>query len=60
MTGKFVIRRDKFGEYRWVLKAGNGEIIASDHGGYAAKASALNAIEAVRKNAAVATIEDQS
>lgn len=59
MAGKFVITKDKKGEYRFALKAGNGEIIAISEG-YAAKASALNGIESVRKNAADATIDDQS
>jgi uncharacterized protein len=59
MAGKFVISKDKKGEFRFVLKAGNGEIIAMSEG-YAAKASALNGIESVRKNAADATVVDES
>ncbi|CAN5600608.1 hypothetical protein BH10ACT7_BH10ACT7_19080 [soil metagenome] len=59
MAGKFVISKDKKGEFRFVLKAGNGEIIAISEG-YAAKASALNGIESVRKNAADATVVDES
>lgn len=59
MAGKFVITKDKKGEYRFSLKAGNGEVIAISEG-YAAKASALNGIESVRKNAADATVVDES
>lgn len=59
MAGKFVVTKDKKGEFRFVLKAGNGEIIAMSEG-YAAKASALNGIESVRKNAADAKVDDQS
>lgn len=59
MAGKFVISKDKKGEFRFVLKAGNGEIIAMSEG-YAAKASAVNGIESVRKNAADATVVDES
>jgi hypothetical protein len=59
MAGKFVITKDKKGEFRFVLKAGNGEIIAMSEG-YAAKASALNGIESVRKNAADATVVDET
>lgn len=59
MAGKFVITKDKKGEFRFVLKAGNGEVIAMSEG-YAAKASALNGIESVRKNAADATVVDES
>lgn len=59
MAGKFVITKDKKGEFRFSLKAGNGEVIAISEG-YAAKASALNGIESVRKNAADATVVDES
>ena len=59
MAGKFVITKDKKGEFRFSLKAGNGEIIAISEG-YAAKASALNGIESVRKNAASAVVVDES
>jgi uncharacterized protein YegP (UPF0339 family) len=59
MAGKFVITKDKKGEFRFSLKAGNGEVIAISEG-YAAKASALNGIESVRKNAADATVVDET
>lgn len=59
MAGKFVITKDKKGDFRFSLKAGNGEIIAISEG-YAAKASALGGIESVRKNAADATVVDES
>lgn len=59
MAGKFVISKDKKGEYRFVLKAGNGEVIAMSEG-YAAKASAMNGIESVRANAANAKVVDES
>ena len=59
MAGKFVITTDKKGEFRFVLKAGNGEVIASSEG-YTTKAGAQNGIESVRKNAADATVEDES
>lgn len=48
---KFELYTDKAGEFRFRLKATNGEIIAVSEG-YKAKASALNGIESVRKNAA--------
>ena len=47
---KFEMYVDKAGEYRFRLKATNGEIILSSEG-YAKKASCLNGIESVRKNA---------
>ena len=47
---KFEVYTDKSGEFRFRLKARNGEIIAVSEG-YKAKASCLNGIESVRKNA---------
>ena len=47
---------DKSGEYRFRLKARNGEIIATSEG-YKAKASCLNGIESVKKNAPEAAVE---
>lgn len=49
MAGKFELYTDKAGEYRFRLKAGNGQIILASEG-YKTKASALNGIESVRKN----------
>ena len=53
---KFEIYLDKAGEYRFRLKARNGEIILSSEG-YKAKPSCENGIASVRKNAADAKIE---
>jgi len=51
MAGKFEIYQDKAGEYRFRLKASNGQnIMASE--GYKAKSGCKNGIESVRKNAA--------
>lgn len=47
---KFEVYTDKAGEFRFRLKARNGEIIATGEG-YKAKNSCLNGIESVRKNA---------
>jgi uncharacterized protein YegP (UPF0339 family) len=52
---KFEIYLDKGGEYRFRLKARNGEIIAVSEG-YKAKTSCINGIESVRKNAPDAPI----
>ena len=46
---KFEVYKDKAGEFRFRLKAKNGEIIATGEG-YKAKASCLNGIESIRKN----------
>ena len=53
---KFEIYTDKAGEFRFRLKARNGEIIAASEG-YTAKASCLKGVESVRKNAADAQVE---
>ncbi|MDN3652516.1 YegP family protein [Thalassotalea ponticola] len=51
MSGKFEIYEDKAGEFRFRLKAGNGQnILASE--GYKAKSGCVNGIESVKKNAA--------
>ena len=47
---KFEIYNDKAGEFRFRLKARNGEIILASEG-YKTKASCENGIESVRKNA---------
>ncbi len=46
---KFEIYTDKSGEYRFRLKAANGQIIATGEG-YKAKKSCENGIESVKKN----------
>ena len=53
---KFEVYTDKAGEYRFRLKAKNGEIIATSEG-YKAKASCFNGIESVKKNAPDAPVE---
>lgn len=55
---KFEVYTDKAGEYRFRLKARNGEIIAVSEG-YKAKASCLNGIESVRKNAPDAEVVEE-
>ncbi len=47
---KFEVYKDKAGEFRFRLKAKNGEIVAVSEG-YKAKASCLKGIESVKKNA---------
>ncbi|MBR3971002.1 MAG: YegP family protein [Ruminococcus sp.] len=52
---KFEVYTDKSGEFRFRLKASNGQIIATSEG-YAKKASCHNGIESVRKNVVDAEI----
>ncbi len=50
MAGKFEIYKDKRGEFRFRLKASNGEnILASE--GYKSKRGCSNGIDCVKKNA---------
>ena len=55
---KFELFQDKAGDYRFRLKARNGEIIAASEG-YTTKASCLNGIESVRKNAPIAEVAEE-
>jgi uncharacterized protein YegP (UPF0339 family) len=58
MAGKFVIKKAS-GQYHLVLKAANGEIIATSER-YTTKASAKNGIESVKVNAHKAPAEDET
>jgi len=55
---KFEMYKDKAGEFRFRLKARNGEIIGVSEG-YTSKASCLNGIESVKKNSAEAEIVEE-
>ena len=52
---KFEVYTDKAGEFRFRLKATNGQIIAVSEG-YKAIASCMNGIESVKKNAVDAPV----
>ena len=49
MAGKFECYKDKAGEFRFRLKAGNGNTILASEG-YKSKSGCANGIESVRKN----------
>ena len=49
MPGKFEVYKDKAGEFRFRLKAANGQNILSSEG-YSAKTSCMNGVESVKKN----------
>lgn len=59
MPGTFVLNKSTGGKFRFVLKAANGEIIATSETD-TSKASAKNGIESVRENARSATVEDET
>ena len=56
--GKFVVKETSTG-YKFDLKAGNGEVIATSEV-YSSDDACLNGIESVRKNAPIANLEDQT
>ena len=57
MPGKFEIYKDKGSQFRFRLKAANGEIIAAGES-YPDKKSVLKGIASIQKNAAEAKIVD--
>jgi uncharacterized protein YegP (UPF0339 family) len=57
---KFQIYQDRKGEYRWRLRARNGEIIADSNEGYSSKANCKHGIDLVKQQAASAEFEDQT
>lgn len=56
-NAKFEVYVDAKGEYRFRLKAPNGEIIAASEG-YTSKQACLNGIDAVKKYAPHADVEE--
>lgn len=54
---KFEVYTDKAGEFRFRLKATNGQIIATGEG-YKSKSGCMNGIESVKKNAPEADVVD--
>ena len=63
MGGVFEVYRDKADEYRFRLKASNGQNVLSSEG-YSAKAGCMNGIESVKENCKVSerfeTYEDKA
>ena len=59
MAGKFVIKKTSNGRYRFNLKSGNGEVIATSET-YTTKAAAEKGIASVKANAPRATTSDET
>ena len=55
---KFEIYEDKSGEFRFRLKAGNGQIIATGEG-YTTRANCINGVDSVKKNAPDAEVVEE-
>lgn len=60
MAAKFELYKSANGEFRWRMKSANGQIIATGGEGYTRKDGALNGIEAVKRDAPSATVDDQT
>jgi uncharacterized protein YegP (UPF0339 family) len=59
MAAKFEIYEDAKGEFRFRLKAGNGEVVATGES-YKSKAGVINGVDAVKRAAAEAEIDDKT
>ncbi|MET0227982.1 MAG: YegP family protein [Actinomycetes bacterium] len=59
MAAKFVRKKGSTGKFSFSLVATNGQVIATSEA-YESKASAVNGIESVKRNAADAAIDDQT
>jgi uncharacterized protein YegP (UPF0339 family) len=59
VAAKFVLKQGSTGEFRFNLVATNGQVIATSEA-YESKSGALNGIESVKKNAAGASVDDQT
>jgi len=55
MAAKFEVYKDKKGEFRFRLKASNGQTIATGEG-YTSKKSCMDGIESIKKNAPTAEV----
>jgi len=58
MAAKFELYQDKASEWRWRLKSGNGQVIATGGEGYDSKSGAQNGIDAVKRDAPGAAVEE--
>jgi uncharacterized protein YegP (UPF0339 family) len=59
VAGRFVVVRDGNDGYRFRIEAEDGQLMATSEP-YTSKSSALKGVEAIKRNAAVAQIDDQS
>jgi uncharacterized protein YegP (UPF0339 family) len=55
---KFEVYEDKAMEYRWRLKAANGQVVAASSQGYKKKADCEHAIDLIKEGAAKAAVKD--
>lgn len=57
MAAKFEVYEDKAGKFRFRLKAGNGEVVATGEA-YESKAAAVKGCDAVKRAAEAAEVVD--
>ena len=57
---KFEVYQDNKMEYRWRVKASNGQTIGSSSEGYKAKADCEKAVDSIKAGAAKAEVEDKT
>ena len=58
MAAKFELYEDKSNEWRWRLKSANGQVIATGGEGYENKSGAQNGIDAVKRDAPGAAVDE--
>jgi uncharacterized protein YegP (UPF0339 family) len=56
---KFIVKKTSTGQFRFNLVASNGQTVATSES-YTRKASALETIASIQKNAGGATVEDET
>ena len=56
---QFVVKKTSNDQYRFNLVATNGQVVATSET-YVRKQSALDTIDSIRRNAATATVDDQT
>lgn len=59
MPAKFVVKKGPTGKFRFSLLAPNGQVVASSEA-YETKAACMGGVRSVQKNAAGATVVDQT
>lgn len=57
---KFEVYKDTKGDFRWRMKAGNGEVIADSNEGYKSKESCMHGVELVKRDASDAPVDDKT
>ena len=57
---KFELYKDSASQYRWRLRSANGQLIASSGESFTTKSGCKNGIEAVKRDAPTATVDDQT